>query len=291
MRIRIPDDELLRKTRELVEEERRIGVEVLHHLKEIELRKLYLERGYPSGAAQRRIDAMRLLKELPEIEEKIKTGRLSLCTASRVQSFLRRQESRAGSARTEEALELREALAKKSNRLELVELLEGKSTRDVERKLAEIAPGIATRESATYESADRLKLTLSMSEELHRDLLKLKSLLSHRNPTMSWEGLLAELAKIALDRLDPERKAKRKSAPLPTLETAAMKHKISSRFIPRAVKNAVFRRDDARCAFVDPATGRRCDSQYQLQFDHVIPYARGGGTTMENLRLLCAAHN
>lgn len=80
------DSELLNRTRHLVDEERRITTSLLHHLREIETRKLFLERGFASlfeylvqgfdyseAAAQRRISAMRLLKELPEIENKIQS--------------------------------------------------------------------------------------------------------------------------------------------------------------------------------------------------------------------------
>src|SRR4051812_13600855 len=42
------DDELLGNTEKLVREERRISLEILEHLREIEFRKLFLEQGYSS---------------------------------------------------------------------------------------------------------------------------------------------------------------------------------------------------------------------------------------------------
>ena len=76
--------ELLARTKSLVAEERRISADVLHHLREIERRRIFAEAGFTSlfaycveelryseGAAYRRINAMRLLKECPEIEESI----------------------------------------------------------------------------------------------------------------------------------------------------------------------------------------------------------------------------
>jgi len=53
--------------------------------------------------------------------------------------------------------------------------------------------------------------------------------------------------------------------------------------IPEEVRRAVFRRDGGRCA--------ACGSDELLQFDHVIPVALGGGSTAENLQLLCAPCN
>jgi 5-methylcytosine-specific restriction endonuclease McrA len=39
------------------------------------------------------------------------------------------------------------------------------------------------------------------------------------------------------------------------------------------------------------STGERCDATHNLQIDHIVPYARGGTNTLDNLRLLCERHN
>ena len=62
------------------------------------------------------------------------------------------------------------------------------------------------------------------------------------------------------------------------------------RHIPAAVKNAVWLRDQARCTF-ESENGHRCDARSDLQFDHIEPIARGGQSTIDNLRLRCHAHN
>jgi 5-methylcytosine-specific restriction endonuclease McrA len=56
------------------------------------------------------------------------------------------------------------------------------------------------------------------------------------------------------------------------------------------VKRAVVKRDGGRCTFVGEDR-RRCGRCKLLQFDHVIPVAKGGKTTEENLRLRCRRHN
>jgi hypothetical protein len=61
--------------------------------------------------------------------------------------------------------------------------------------------------------------------------------------------------------------------------------------MPTEVRRRVSERDDGRCTFVDPKTGRRCDERRFLEFDHIEPYALGGRATVENVRLTCALHN
>ncbi|MEI6398935.1 MAG: hypothetical protein WCO71_09210, partial [Pseudomonadota bacterium] len=84
---------------------------ILHHLREIERRRLFVDLSYNSlfdyavgelkyseGQAGRRIAAMRLLKDLPadaaaRIETKITTGALSLSNVQQARSFFRDQSA------------------------------------------------------------------------------------------------------------------------------------------------------------------------------------------------------
>jgi hypothetical protein len=63
------------------------------------------------------------------------------------------------------------------------------------------------------------------------------------------------------------------------------------RHLPQATRRAVATRDQERCAFVDPRTGKRCTATSLLHFHHRKPWARGGADNAANLSLYCAAHD
>ncbi len=60
--------------------------------------------------------------------------------------------------------------------------------------------------------------------------------------------------------------------------------------IPAETNRAVHCRDKC-CQWVDPVTGRKCGSTFQLQIDHRQPIWAGGTDDISNLQILCAAHN
>jgi len=55
------------------------------------------------------------------------------------------------------------------------------------------------------------------------------------------------------------------------------------RHIPKNVKREVWRRDQGRC--VD------CGSNEKLEYDHIIPFSKGGSNTERNIQLLCESCN
>jgi 5-methylcytosine-specific restriction endonuclease McrA len=62
------------------------------------------------------------------------------------------------------------------------------------------------------------------------------------------------------------------------------------RAVRRTTRRAVIERDGLGCSWVGE-DGMRCGSQAWLEFDHREPAGKGGSSALDNVRLLCRAHN
>src|SRR6185312_2664003 len=95
---KLNDTELTEKIKSLAREERELTRTIIEHIAEIDRRKTFLamaysslyeylikEIGYSEGAAQRRIDAARLLERVPEVAAKIESGAINLSQISKLQ--------------------------------------------------------------------------------------------------------------------------------------------------------------------------------------------------------------
>ncbi len=289
----LSDQDLIENLKILISDEREILTAILHHLKEVESRHLYLAKGFSSlfaylteglgyseSAAYRRIQAMRLMKSIPEIEEKLETGALSLSVASQLQTYLHQEDKK----RKVE----KKAPVTQSEKQTLIQTLQGTSARECEQKLAKLSPETSLPKEKTRPITDeRVLIQFTAGKDLLEKINKLKNLWSHQNPEGSLEKLIEKLADMALEKTDPERKPEKKSTQLPTSEVKGS----STRYIPKTLKTKIWQRDQGKCQYRDPKTRIFCGSKYQIQLDHRYPFVLGGENTEENLRLLCRRHN
>jgi 5-methylcytosine-specific restriction endonuclease McrA len=175
----------------------------------------------------------------------------------------------------------------------------------------------------------KYKLEFTIEPECMKKVEEVKAILSRKYPEGVPLGkLLEEMAEEYLEKHSPERKRKRrekrkakqqekkkeeqrklsqaeerqkvkgKNKSINKIEAQRSKsrgptyskHEGYNRHIPQAIQDEVFTRDKGKCTYVGN-DGVRCNSSWNLEIDHIKPYAKGGKHSIRNLRLLCAKHN
>lgn len=132
-------------------------------------------------------------------------------------------------------------------------------------------------------SAERVSLALTIDRTTREKLRRAQELLGHTS--VEEIGIVLDRAlDVLIHGLEKRKYGRhtrtRREAPPST----------ASRHIPACIRAEVDARDGGRCTFVSE-DGIRCAERSGLHYDHVVPLARGGKTSVANLRLLCAPHN
>jgi len=144
-------------------------------------------------------------------------------------------------------------------------------------------PAPAARSRLEPLSATSYRVEFTASAALRDKLEHARNLLSHAVPS----GDIAHIIERALDQLIAVETKRRSGAARPRKRRET---KPGSRHVPVDVQRAVRERDQDQCTFTD-AEGRRCSEKRFLTIEHIVPFAKGGPTTVENCTLLCSAHN
>jgi len=277
----VEDNKLLINLKNLVEKERRVTALILAHLDEVQRRRLYAQEGcgslfdycvrvlkYTEGAAARRISAMKLIRTVPETEKAIEEGRLSLTNAAMVQNFLNREKKEQG----------REYL--KDEKLSLLSQIESKTSRECEKILAGISPKSVRREMEWAINSNEYEVRFVVSTEFMQKIQQVKTLISHKVINPGYAELFEYLTEQFLLRNNLTNE---------TVKRAAVNSE--GRYIPQSLRRLVWQRDGGTCQYISANSGRKCESRFQLEVDHIVPVSQGGNTSPENLRLLCRQHN
>jgi hypothetical protein len=300
------NEELISTLKLQVENERKLLMDILYSLQEVEIRNLHLEigyrdlytfamkeLGYSAGAAHRRISAMRLLKSVPEVAPKLESGELGLENASQAQVLFRKEDQDRKEKGTEK-------LSLDEKREVITELL-GKSTREGQRILMDRSPDVMTPTEKVRPLPEQKSLVQFVaSAGLMEKLEELKHLLAHQNFEGRLDVLVEKIADIALEELKPKQKkivdnTSHESLPMPRpVSESQVKPPAPgkrSRYIPIKERRKVLFRDQNGCTYQDAKSGRICGSRHGLQFEHKVPFGQGGSHSAANLTLLCGAHN
>ena len=245
------------------------------------------EFGYSDSSAGRRLDAARLLADVPDVAEKLATGELTLASVSQLQSAIHQEEKRTGEKVTAEL------------KKEVVRKIENQSSAATARTVAAEFPEVskAPKESLRPAGSVGWTLTVGLDGAQKTVLDRVRELLSHSHPGATWAEIIAHLAVEYVKRADPIARAERRAAKPPKMPrsfTATEDFPTSAagpKPLPRPVRDAVIAEAGGACEFRDPLTGARCGSRVRVEADHVMPRALGGSDKAENLGCLCATHN
>jgi len=144
-------------------------------------------------------------------------------------------------------------------------------------------------------SPERYRVQFTIGKESHDKLRRLQTLLRREIPDGDPAAIVDRALTLLLERVERKKlaaSAKPRPAPpiRPGTDTQDWRTIPNSRDIPNAVRRASWRRDGGQCGFVS-ADGHRCTERTFLEFHHVIPYAKGGRATVDNISLRCRRHN
>ena len=201
----IPDCELLLIVKAKADAERNLTLDVIDLFREIQSRRLHLKRGFSSlhefcvrelkysdGAAFRRIKAMKLVEDIPEVIQSLQTGSLNLSTASQLQSAF---ETKAKDQKP----------MTREEKIELVSLVQNQSRREAERMIAKVCPEtVRIQEKVRAINEFQVKVELVIGSQLYQKIEKLKALTSHKNKSLI--ELFENLVDQELKRKDPKLK-------------------------------------------------------------------------------------
>lgn len=290
----------------LVQKERELLHEILQVICEVDARKLFLEMGFSSlfdyltvgvgysqGGAQRRIDAARLLSELPEIGEKIQSGAIKMNKISMVQKAAR------------EAAKLNSQTVRSEEKRQLLELISEKSIFESQKEIATFFDIPVVQKQETKVQADQsVRIEMTLPKEVHEKVLQAQALLSHSVPSQDLVHFLdfvcgkiikqktrtkavQQVVKIKPSDEKVEKESTKSDGDRTYVNTASWSAKSFS--VPQWKRPVLGK--GVGCEYRDPLTGKGCNSHWFLQVDHKQPRWANGSNLEGNLQILCATHN
>ncbi len=329
------------RIKSLARQERELLTQVLHIIKEIDNRRLYLELsfsslfaylteavGYSASSAQRRIDAARLLSEIPSLSEKIESGEIHLTQACMIQKAAR------------EIKRTRQIRVSSEDKLELLASLSGKNQRNTEKQVAQYFDmPILQKPFEKTQADDSVRLEITLSKSQYDKLKQAQALVSHAVPSnqivdfieyvsdkvikQKTTATVASAKKNGKDakshnynvevnsteQINSVDLAKSTVQKKPTTQ-ASSTDKLSSTtqlnsttqtnllLLANRTQNGFSTQIKKKmlnqfssCQYRDPKSGKLCGSTWFLQVDHKHSRWAGGNNGIENATVLCSRHN
>jgi hypothetical protein len=302
----LSDADLLARLPALVRAECHATAEVVEHLVEVERRRLYLEQacssiykyceerlGYSEDAARKRGRVAKLALRLPRALDELRRGALHLTGLYLLEQHLTEENAEVlfTEARGKSRRELEVLIARRFPRPDVSPSIQGLGATPSGTGHPASGPGPQSSGLGTGTllgprieplAPERYRFEFTASAEFRAKFEQARELLSHAVPS----GDLAVIFERALDELLARELKRRIGAGKPRQHR---KVQPDSRHVPVEIARQVRERDGGQCTFHD-AEGRRCTERRFLTIEHRQPFALRGPPTLENLCLLCGAH-
>ncbi len=304
----LSDNEVLANLADVIGSRRKITVELVAYLGEVEARRLERWEACSSmyefccrrlrlseGSAHRHLAAARIARSYPMVLDLLRDGRIHVTALSLLQKCLNAENH---------AELLAEACDKSKAEVEL--LIRSRFPRpDVEdairpspvqaqlggaaaaasatgQPIAATADQQEPRPRVTQLSAQRFHVQFSADMALRDKLERALDLMSHSNPRRDLATLIERGLDLVLADLEKKKLGKTKHP----RRSRGTKHGDFS----RQARREIYERDGEQCTYTSPS-GERCQERAFVELDHRNARARGGPGTTRNGRLLCRAHN
>lgn len=301
------DAELLICTKKLVKREQELIAEVIEHLEEIEKRRLYSDLGYKSlyeyctielkysqDQAYRRIQAMKITRQIPEVKEMISNGELSLTTLNVATSFM-------NEAKIDDVKKKAEFLndCKNLTKTEVQDLIfEMKNEMDIPQDRPQ-------KDQIVHINKNESRIHVTIQNELLEKIEKIKGLIAHKKRNMKLEELIELMADEMIRKLEKDKfsvkstnekvdkkidkkiESKTEMNVEKKVEKNFEKNELNSknikntndRYIRAVTKRELYLKSGGKCEV--------CGSTYALEIDHIKPIGIGGKNSTPNCRILC----
>jgi hypothetical protein len=247
----LTDKELLKDVSSLVGRERELLSHILWHLKEIDQRKLYSDMKCGSLFEY----CVKILKYSEGQASRRVTASRLLKELPHISKEIEKGELNLTQLNQAKHFFHEENMNSPVERDDVLNKIKGKTTRESERILW----------SLKKEDSPR-KVSLVLNEATFEALKEVQDLKAHACPDL--DSLLLKMVDVVNKKWNPE-----------TVQRKRKETSTSSRYISVQIRAQVWKRDGGKCKI--------CGSQYALELDHIRPFAVGGETTINNLRLLC----
>ena len=317
----LSDHELLTEIHRAARSERGATTHLIALLMELDSRRLYLREGYSSmftyctqalhlseHAAYNRIETARVAKRFPMILELFEQGEVTLTAIRLLAPHLSPDNHRdvLNQARHKSKRDVERLVASLHPQPDVPPVIRKLPARPetTGSALPQPQPTVAAVTQTCVASVvvparpiapapappavkplapERYKIQFTANREMYDKLRRAQDLLRHTVPNGDPAEIFDRALTLLIGQLE---RRKTGDTEHPRRSRVA---RPNTRYIPAAVKRAVWKRDGGRCTFI--GTDGRCAESGFLEYHHVVPFADGGETVPENLQLRCRAHN